>query len=138
MNDNTTSERFYGLWRLVSSDADGMIYYDQSGSMCVQSCPKRSRPRAGEKPTSAEALNALDGYVAYFGRYTIDERASTVTHHQTGTVQPGAPIALVRRYEFVDDKLILRPVDREGQIVWQRISGVRHSGSGTTYGGTPL
>ena len=54
--------------------------------------PDRARPRrrrAGDKPTGDEAKAALDGHVAYFGTYSLDERARTVTHHRHGSVQPG-------------------------------------------------
>jgi hypothetical protein len=118
------ARRLHGAWRLVSPNSDGFLYYDPSGQMSVQSAPRRARPRAGDKPTPAEALAALDGYVAYFGTYTIDETARTVTHHQLATVQPGTPAPLVRAYELVgNDRLILRPVGRPGEIVWQRIGG---------------
>ena len=116
------TERFVGFWRLVSPISDGMICYHPSGEMSVQTAPRKMRPRAGDKPTPDEALAAIDGYVAYFGTWAIDEAARTVTHHQRATVQPGRPVALVRRYEFVaPDRLILRPVDKEGAIVWQRL-----------------
>lgn len=114
-------KRFHGAWRLVSPVSDGIIYYDPSGQMSVQTAVRKPRPRAGEKPTADEALTAIDGYIAYFGTYTIDEKAQTVTHYQVGTVQPGGASALVRGYEFSGDRLILRPVGRSGEIVWQRI-----------------
>ena len=116
------AQRFHGAWRLVSPTSDGMLVYHPSGEMTVQTAQRRERPRAGDKPTAAEALNAIDGFVSYFGTYTIDEQARTVTHHQRATVQPGAPAALVRAYEFAsDDRLILRPIGRTGEIVWERI-----------------
>ncbi len=124
MTGSSTEKRFHGAWRLVSPVSDGIIYYDPSGQMSVQTATRKPRPRAGDKPTPAEALAALDGYIAYFGTWTIDEAARTVTHHQVGTVQPGGATSLVRAYEFVaPDKLILRPVGRDGEIVWQRIGG---------------
>ena len=120
--DNPTARRFHGAWRLDSPIADGLLYYDPSWQMSVQSAPRRARPRAGGSPTPAEALAALDGYVAYFGTYTIDEAARTVTHHQLGTVQPGPTVNLVRTYDFVSDRrLILRPLGGQGEIVWVRI-----------------
>jgi len=115
-------KRLLGAWRLVSPIADGMLCYEQSGQMTVQSAPRKARPKAGEQPTPEEALAALNGYIAYFGTYTIDETARTVTHHRIASVQPGPPTALVRSYEFVgEDRLILRPVGRSEEIVWQRI-----------------
>ena len=118
-----TARRFVGAWLLISPTEKGMIYYDGSGHMIVQSAPKRSRPQVGTKPTPAEALDALDGYFAYFGTYTIDEAASTVTHHQVDTVQPGGPVDVVRAYEFQSDtRLILRPLEGGADIVWERIT----------------
>ena len=116
------AKRFIGAWRLVSAVSDGLLVYHPSGEMIVQTVPRRERPRAGATPTPAEALAALDGTVAYFGTYTIDEAAGTVTHNQIGTVQPGAATDLVRAFEFVSaDRLVLRPVGRGGEIVWERI-----------------
>ena len=122
MTTSITAQHFHGAWKLVSPTSDGIIYYDPSGQMSVQTATRKPRPRVGEKPTPAEALSAIDGYIAYFGTYTIDEQAKTVTHHQVGTVQPGGTSALVRTFEFAGtDRLILRPVGRTGEIVWQRI-----------------
>lgn len=123
MANSTTAQRFHGFWRLASPDADGMLCYHPSGAMSVQSAPRRARSRAGELPTPAEALAALDGYVAYFGTYEIDEARRTVMHRQLATVQPGPAVSLVRAYEFQsDNRLVLRPVDRPGEIVWERIA----------------
>ncbi len=122
MTVSATAQQLHGFWRLVSPSADGMLCYHPSGAMSVQSAPRSPRPRAGASPTPGEALVALDGYVAYFGTWKIDETARTITHHQEATVQPGGASPLVRRYEFkTPDTLILRPIDRDGEIVWQRI-----------------
>ena len=88
--------------------------------------PARSRPtanvtRAGETPTGEEAKAALDGHVAYFGTYSVDEKARTVTHHRQGSVQPGDKGDLVRGYEFVGDRLILRPAGTKAEVMWERI-----------------
>ncbi len=111
------AKRFVGAWRYVEATLDGkpppgrgtgkgMIYYDPSGVMVVQVAPDRARHRAGSEPTAQEAKDALTGYVAYFGTYTVDEQARTVTHHRQGSVQPGDVADLVRGYEFVG-----RPAD---------------------------
>ncbi len=122
MTSSKTVQQFHGFWRLVSPVADGMLCYHPSGAMSVQSAPRSPRPRAGVAPTPGEALAALDGYVAYFGAWSIDETAGTVTHRQEATVQPGSPAALVRRYKFnTPDTLVLRPIDRDGEIIWSRM-----------------
>jgi hypothetical protein len=127
------TRRFHGAWRYLGAtengkpradrgaNAYGIIYYDPSGAMSVQVAPDRERPKAASEPTPAEAKAALTGYVAYFGRYTIDERARTVTHHRQGSVQPGDTADLVRGYEFSGERLILRPPGTTYEVVWERI-----------------
>ena len=130
-----TSKRFIGTWRLVSITSNGqvdpgrgphptgLIYYDGTGHMAVQIVPDRARPKhAGSEPTPDEAKAAISGYTAYFGTYTIDERARTVTHHRTGNISPGAAVDVVRRYEFAPgDRLVLRPVEGRNELTWERI-----------------
>jgi Lipocalin-like domain len=60
-------------------------------------------------------------YIAYFGSYTIDEKAGTVTHHRQASIQPGDSGDLVRKYEFVGDRLILRSSNSKLEITWERI-----------------
>lgn len=126
------AKRFFGAWRYVGTwidgkprpgrgvDPKGMIYYDPSGAMAAQIAPDRHVKMAGAEPTPEEAKAALADYVAYFGTYTINERAGTVTHHRQGNVQPGDRPDLVRTYGFVGDRLILRPVGSKQEVVWER------------------
>jgi hypothetical protein len=89
--------------------------------MAAQIMPDRARRKftglpspvfAGPQPTADEALDAIFGYTAYFGTYSIDERARTVTHRRLGNLDPGALGDFVRRYEFAtEDRLILTPLD---------------------------
>lgn len=87
-------EQMIGTWRLVSRtvrQADGSesfdskygphpvgyISYDRTGYMSVQFM----RP---DRPKDV----TLDGYEAYFGRYSVDEQKKTVTHHIEGHMLP--------------------------------------------------
>jgi Lipocalin-like domain len=117
------AKRFIGTWRLVSDVSTGLMYYDSLGNMAAQVMPNRARPRyAGAQPTPEEAKDALTGYLAYFGTYSVDERAHTITHHRKANINPGQiNDDAVRRYEFVSgDRVILRPVDSGNPIVWER------------------
>ena len=126
------AKRLIGAWRYVGTTVDGknnprgnnpkgMIYYGPYGEMSVQIAPDVERPRAGRVMTPDEARIAVTDYVAYFGTYTVDEKAGTVTHHRHATVQPGDRGDFVRRYEFVGDRLILRPPNSAQEITWERI-----------------
>ena len=135
-----TANRFVGSWQLISvvggtpelkaafgPNPTGMIYYDDTGHMGAQIMTDRDRARweLGREPTPDEAKDALDGYAAYFGTYTIDEMEQTVTHHRTGNIRQGDLGDYIRHYEFVsDDKLILRPVESPYStlaLTWKRI-----------------
>ena len=131
------SKRFIGAWRLVSIEVNGqvdpnrgahptgLIYYDASGNMAAQIMPDRPRPKfAGSQPSPDEAKAAFIGYTAYFGTYSIDEKAHTVTHHRKGCVNPGlVGVDAVRRYEFAPgDRLILSPAENpSSRLTWERI-----------------
>jgi hypothetical protein len=127
------ARRFFGAWRYVGTTIDGkprpglgahpkgIIYYDPSGHMVVQVAPDKERAKTGNEPTPEEAKAALAQYIAYFGTYTVDERARTVTHHRHASVQPGDVADLVRGYEFSGDRLILRPPGTTYEVTWERI-----------------
>jgi hypothetical protein len=131
--DSEVAQKFLGAWRYVGTMLDGkprpgrganpkgIIVYDPSGHMAVHVAPDRAKPRAGKEPTPEEAREALKDSIAYFGTYTIDERARTVTHHRHASIQPGDAGDLVRGYEFVGDRLILRPVGTTQEVIWERI-----------------
>ena len=89
--------------------------------MVCQVSPGNVVGKAGAKPTPEEALAALDGHIAYFGTYSIDERAQTVTHHRKGSVQPGDTADLVRRFTIEGDRLTLNPPGTNYQVKWERI-----------------
>jgi hypothetical protein len=119
-----------GTWRYVDALLDGkssrpngkgMIYYAPTGDMMCQVSPGNAVARAGAKPTPDEALAALDGHIAYFGTYSIDEEAQTVTHHRQGSVQPGDTADLVRKYTIKGDRLILNPPGTNYEVHWERI-----------------
>jgi hypothetical protein len=129
-----TAKRFIGTWKLVSivepesegargPHPTGLIIYDATGHMAVQIMPDRVRPKyAGTLPTPNEARAAVLGYAAYFGTYTVDERARTVTHHREGNINPGELGDFVRRYEFLPgNRIVLRPLENQNALTWERI-----------------
>jgi hypothetical protein len=98
-----------------------MIYYAPSGAMMCQVSPGNNIKRAGAKPTPDEAWAALDGHIAYFGTFSIDERVQTVTHHRLGSVQPGDTADLVRKFTIEGDKLTLNTVGTNYFVYWERM-----------------
>jgi hypothetical protein len=132
MTEGEAPAKLMGAWRYMGTrlngakwdrgaNPKGMIYYGPHGEMSVQVAPDVRRDRAGAVMTPEEAKIALTDYIAYFGTYTIDEQAGTVTHHRHDSIQPGDTGDLVRRYEFAGDRLILRGLNAALEITWERI-----------------
>lgn len=135
------ADRFYGAWNLVSQfayrangdiyyprgeDAIGRIMYDSSGSMAVQLM------RVNHPLTDLTSYQtAMQGYLAYFGAFSVDEQSKIVTHAVQGaTYAPYIGTELKRFYEFSEDdtKLTLtaepdtaNPQSEKRVLVWQRV-----------------
>jgi hypothetical protein len=126
---------FVGTWRLVSIEGGnspagrgkptGIIVYDAHGNMAAQIQPDRERPKYTGAPTPEQALERMRGYTAYFGTYTIQEQARTVTHHRQGMLDPGA-VDFVRSFTLSPDgnRITLTPVGGTGtptHLTWERV-----------------
>jgi hypothetical protein len=75
---------------VLGQKPSGRLFYDASGVMMLQMM-RQGRLAAISTPRGAkDAANPriVLGYDAYFGRYTVDERAGTVTHHVEGSLFP--------------------------------------------------
>jgi hypothetical protein len=112
--------RFIGAWRYAGMTIDGkpgttrgthpkgILIYDASGHMAVHVAPDRD----------ATATN----HTAYFGTWSVDPQAATITHYKHGRVLPDDGEVVVRRYTFVGERLIYRPVESaNAEIIWERI-----------------
>jgi hypothetical protein len=143
------ANRLLGAWRLVSVEGNspvrhvpydhptGLIMYDRSGWMSVQIAVKGDRkPFANGmgSGTVEEKAAAFDSYFSYYGTYTVDPKAQTITHHIKNYSYPdGAGLNNVRWFEFQgNDRLLLIPaedgkggtIDRSHatyKLVWERI-----------------
>src|ERR1035438_366817 len=143
------AKKLVGAWRLVSvegTDATfhfaydhptGIIIYDRSGWMAVQIDIKGIRKPfvdGAAAGTGEEKVAAFDNYIAYYGTYTMDLKAQTVTHHLEDASPPNWRGANnVRWVEFQgDDRLLLIPredgkggvIDRKNatyKLLWERI-----------------
>lgn len=146
---HNAGKKLVGVWRLVSvagTDATfhfaydhptGILTYDRSGWMAVQIDVKGVRMPFVNGPASGtveERAAAFDNYVAYYGTYTLDWKAQTITHHLEDASPPNwRGVNNVRWFEFQgDDRLLLIPredgkggvMDRKNatyKLLWERI-----------------
>jgi Lipocalin-like domain len=124
----TEADKFVGVWKLLSieyrtddgavvespfgAEPEGTIMYDSLGNMAAQ-IGKKDRPRFSSADRMAgsaeEKKSAFESYIAYFGRYRVDERERTVTHEVQQALFPNwTGSKQVRYYTFADRKLTLR------------------------------
>jgi len=151
--DASSREKLVGAWRLVSIETirpngdviypfygkhpDGLLVYNQNGWMSVQiaSDPSAAVPKDGSwegflAAPSPEKITAIERYYAYFGTWSLDPLASTVTHHIKQSLRPGERGEDgVRHFIFDGDRLTLTAAahemgeDHERKLVWQRVQG---------------
>jgi hypothetical protein len=140
------TERLIGSWRLVSYDRQsetgettpvfgpaprGRLMYDAAGRMSVHLAdPRRAAFASNDflRGTPEEVRQAFEGYFGYFGRYSVDVAAGTVTHHVEGASFPNyAGTDQKRFFTLAGDRLNLRtpPLLRGGArytylVVWER------------------
>lgn len=134
------AKQFTGHWRLVGFDnfdekgaaspspfVGGRILYDAHGNMSAQLTHAARKPLSTPS-TEAERAAAYAGYVAYFGRFTLDESQGSVTHHVEGSTNPNWPnTKLVRYYAFSADgnRLTLSVKNAAGRVTgtltWERL-----------------
>lgn len=138
--------RLVGHWSLVSFEtvsggrveypfgpgAVGEIRYDAAGHVAVQIMKTgRSLFASGDQAagTVEEVSAAFTGYLAYYGTYSVDERASVVTHHLAASMFPNWVGSEQRReVSFEGDRLTLStpPTLFQGKarvfrLVWRRL-----------------
>ena len=116
-----------GIWKLksrVDVDATEQIHIDPFlgreplGILCfapshfAAQFMKRDRSHQENVPEPVQAKNntlAVSGYDAYFGTYSIDERAGTLTTHLEGSISPdNVGKTYVRDVRVVDNELIIQ------------------------------
>jgi hypothetical protein len=114
----------------------GQISYDAAGRMAAHLMTDDFRKRATEQSGQrggggrgqgqGQATANTGGYLSYYGRYEIDVKAGSVTHHVEGSSNLGfVGNALVRYYEITPDgkTLFLRTKTGErvtGKLQWDR------------------
>ncbi len=141
---NPVTQRLTGVWQLVTrtvTRADGTaivdpvlgqkptgrLVYDASGAMMLQMmrAGRKNAISATPAPSDNASPRVMLGYDSYFGRYTVDEKAGTVTHHVEGSLFPeDLGDDWVRPFTLKGDTLTLRLTSDDGltrTLIFQRM-----------------
>ena len=118
--------------RSLGETPRGLLFYGTDGHMAVQlmrlDAPRSSTPLSTSSVHPKNNTDISSGYDAYFGTYTVDPAAQTVTHHVEGALSPGdVGKSLTRPFRLQGAELTLSfdtsasdgtPVTRT--VVWRR------------------
>ena len=124
-----------GMWKLEAislngkvhplrgAKPSGFLFYTATGEMSAMIQPDRPLlQRAGAETSGPEAQAALKGFTAYFGTFTLDEKAKIVTHNRIANVQPGAGQEAKRSYQFLPfDRLVSGGLHSGQRLVWEKV-----------------
>ena len=149
MTTDQTDRRFIGTWILVTSEfrtsagkvtyplgekAVGILIYDTGGRMAAQLMrPDRPKFASGDMRggTPEENKAAVEGYVAYFGRYEVNSINGTIVLHVEASLFPNwLGQDQVRSFEFSADagtltlktlSLLSGGQEMTGVLVWKRL-----------------
>ena len=133
-------KQLIGAWKLVSIEmlVDGnvvypygdhplgLLIYHEVGRITAQIMrPGRysslTDPDAIPLATASELRQIAEGYLGYFGTFTIDEENNTVTHHVEACTLPAwVGTDQQRQYEFDGSRLSLS--SGPNRLVWERIA----------------
>ena len=143
------ADRFTGTWRLLACEGrwsdgrvshpygenpEGRLVYDGRGSFAGQiMAVERPAFATGNllKGSDAEVRVAFEGYVAYYGSYSVDETQALMIHQVEGSFFPNwVGEQQIRRFEFDDNgRLELRTLPIKGAradltvvLVWERMA----------------
>ncbi len=125
---DTTRERLFGVWRLVSTEqrmADGtcrsspkfgptgvgFLFYSYPNRMCAMLVdPRRAHWKSKDEPTEEELRTTFDHFNAYCGTFEVNIQESFLVHHiEIGMVPNEIGESAKRHFKFVGDQLELRP-----------------------------
>ena len=116
----------------LGQDVVGQLFYDVGANMSAH-VMRVDRPAfASNDPgsgTDAELRAAFEGHVSYFGTYTVNPTARTVTHHVRGASYPNwVGYDQIRYYRIEGPHLVLStpPILDRGEaleyiLTWERM-----------------
>lgn len=138
-----------GTWKLISridrtrdgtrrdepslgADPVALLVYDRAGNFAAQFMKRDRSSAARDAVTTATAgpnnSRAQGGYDAYFGTYTIDETARTVTQRLTGALSPeNVGLVVTRTIQVEGDTLtiVLDTTSADGEPVTRTLTWSR-------------
>ncbi len=140
-------DRFIGTWLLVSFELQvevgdpiypigtspiGIATIDKKGYVSVQLSSSDRKSFSSDPPGSGEIQAAFTSYIAYFGKYTIDEDKKTFSTKIMGGTNPGwISEDQLRYFEISENRMVLKTSSQKvkalgnisvvGAVTWEKV-----------------
>jgi len=135
-----SDSRVEGVWRLVEyhdwntdgteieslgNQAPGIFVYTPEGNLSLHIMTQSDRPLVNSETSNEELGEIYRPYIGYFGTYSVDYEAMTITHNIEGAKLPNRiGRAATRTFYFDDGDLVLDFTNSEGRRYYRRLKKV--------------
>jgi len=132
--------RVEGVWQLVEyhdwnpdgteieslgNQAPGIFVYTPEGNLSLHIMTQFDRPLVNSETSNEELGEIYRPYIGYFGTYSVDYEAMTITHNIEGAKLPNRiGRAAIRTFYFDDGDLVLDFTNSEGWRFYRRLKRV--------------
>ncbi|GGF69642.1 lipocalin-like domain-containing protein [Alteromonas lipolytica] len=111
----------------LGEDCRGFLIYTADGYVSAQLMAS-GRPvyQSGDlhEGTPEEMAAAAEGYIAYAGKYSVDEVNTMVRHQMDVSMNPTWQDQIQERYLEIDgNKVTIRAPVNSGVLTWEKVSG---------------
>ena len=117
-----------GLKAVRGEASVGRILYQAKGHMSAQLIAPSTASFDSNDPlraTSDEAVTAWRNYIGYWGTYSVDAKARTITHQIEGSWFPNwIGQKQIRSFRFMDNRRLMLEADSpawHATLIWERI-----------------
>lgn len=109
----------------LGSQAPGLFVYTPEGKLSLHIMTEHDRPLIDRETSDAERGEIFGPYIGYFGTYSVDYEAMTVTHNIEGAKLPNRiGRAATRSFRFEDGDLVLDFSNPDGWRFYRRLERV--------------
>ena len=106
----------------IGPEAEGVFIYSPDGNLSLHIMTGVDRPAINSDSSDADLGQAFRPYIGYYGKYSVDYDAMTITHHVEGAKNPNRiGRSAERPIRFEDGDLILEFGNDAGWRFYRRL-----------------
>ena len=111
----------------MGPNARGLFVYSPDGRMSLHIVPTEPRKPVTRDSDDKALAEAYTPYIGYFGTYSVDYTAMTITHHIEGAKLPNREgTSAVRPFYFAQGDLVLDFTSTSGMRFYRRLKRLEY------------